>query len=101
MKKRTSRNGNSFQGKIKTEHTIIEGLYDILQYLANVPEIQSIIPGKIMRRGSSTPHPSIKLTITTPTGWKAIGKSKGSMQDFFIVTDKPEVVKTIVAALEH
>lgn len=92
MKKRSSRNGNKFSGKIKTEHSIIEGLFDILNVISSFDEIHSIMPGKIMRRGGSL-KATINLTIPTQTGWKAIGKYKGSTQDFFIVTNKPEEVK--------
>ena len=100
MKKRASRNGEKFFGKIKTEHAIIEGLYEPLNVLASRPEIQSIIPGRIMRRGASLPRPAIHLTIRTATGWKAVGKSKGSVQDLFIVTDVPEEVEKMVRELK-
>ena len=96
MKKRSSKNGQKFSGKIKTEHAIIEGLYEILAALTMFDAVHSIIPGRIMRRGSSQPLASLGLTIKTPTGWKAIGKSKGSQQDFFIVTDEPEEIPRII-----
>lgn len=99
MKHRTTKNGTNFLGKIKTEHSIIEGLYDLLEDLASWPEINSIIPGRIMRRGSSQPNPTIAITIPTQTGWKAVGKSKGSVQDFFIITDTPDVVAQKIKAL--
>jgi hypothetical protein len=89
MKKRSSKNGVRFGGKIKTEHTIVEGLYEKLQELAAWDEVHSIIPGRIMRRGSSLPYPTITLTIPTSSGWKALGKSKGSTQEIFIITDDP------------
>ncbi len=91
MKKRSTRNGTNFFGKIKTEHSIVRGLYDILQQLAAIKEIKSIIPGQIRRRGSSS-KAVFNITIPTATGWKAIGKVKGSTQDFFIVTDEPDIV---------
>ena len=100
MKKRASRNGEKFFGKIKTEHTILEGLYEPLNALASREEIQSIIPGRIMRRGASLPRPVINLTIRTATGWKAVGKSKGSVQDLFIVTDKPDEVENFIKGLK-
>ena len=53
-----------------------------------------------MRRGASLPKPVINLTIRTNTGWKAVGKSKGSTQDLFIVTDVPDEVEKIIKALE-
>lgn len=91
MKKRASREGVSFNGKIKTEHSIVNGLFDILKNLSELKEIKSIIPGQIMRRGKST-KPEINLTIRTNSGWKAIGKCNGATQNFFIVTDDPDIV---------
>ncbi|MBN2145459.1 MAG: metal-binding protein [Candidatus Aureabacteria bacterium] len=93
MKKRSARNGVSFKGKIKTEHAIIEGLFDKLQILASWDEVHSVIPGRIMRRGSALPHPTLTLTIPTSSGWKALGKSKGSTQEIFIITNEPETVR--------
>jgi hypothetical protein len=93
MKKRASRNGVKFGGKIKTEHSIVEGLFEPLQSLAQFPEVHSIIPGRIMRRGSALAKSTITFTIPTTSGWKALGKSKGSTQEIFIVTDQPDAVK--------
>ena len=93
MKKRSSKHGVKFGGKIKTEHSIVEGLFEPLQKLAAFPEVHSIIPGRIMRRGSSLPRPAITFTIPTASGWKALGKSKGSTQEIFIVTDQGEALK--------
>lgn len=92
MKKRSSKNGAKFNGKIKTEHTILEGLYDLLQEMVKSDFIHSIIPGRIKIRGSSTPKPTINLTIPTTSGWKAIGKCKGVTQELFIVTNQPDEV---------
>ncbi len=93
MKKRASRNGISFGGKIKTQHTILEGLYDKLKEIAAFDEIKSIIPGRIMRRGKSKNEASIEITIPTASGLKALGKSHGATQELFIVTNHPDIVR--------
>ena len=93
MKKRASKQGVNFGGKIKTEHSIVEGLFEPLQALAAFPEVHSIIPGRITRRGSSLPHSTIVFTIPTASGWKALGKCKGSTQEVFIVTNQREILK--------
>ena len=100
MKKRTSRQGVKFGGKIKTEHTIIQGLLEPLQRLAECPAIKSIIPGRIQHRGSSGSRPQIRLSIPTATGWKAIAKVQGTTQELFIVTDSPDVVKKLLSDQE-
>ena len=53
MKKRSSKQGFHFGGKIKTEHTIVPGLFEKLQKLAAIEGIKSIIPGRIKPKGSS------------------------------------------------
>lgn len=98
MKKRSSRNGSHFAGKIKTEHTIVEDFFELLQHLVSYDEIGSIIPGRIMRRGGSV-KTEIKLTIPTSSGWKALGKSRGVTQEFFIVTDHPQKISAIMESL--
>jgi hypothetical protein len=97
MKKRSSRNGATFGRKIKTEHSIVPGLFELLQELAGWEEIASIIPGRIMRRGN-TKRAEIRLTIPTQSGWKALGKSKGATQELFIVTGDPDAVRRKIQA---
>ncbi len=89
----------SFGGKVKTEHSIIQGLMPLLQQLAAVAGVKSVVPGRIMRRGKAQPQATVTLTVRTATGWKAQGKSKGSVQELFIVTAEPEAVAQALAAL--
>lgn len=100
MKKRTAQNKVRFKGKIKTEHTIIKGLFELLLELASVDEIQSIIPGRIRQRTSSVKQPNIKVTTRTSSGLKALGKCAGSSQELFIVTNKPDIVKDKISLKE-
>jgi hypothetical protein len=75
------------QGKLKVEHSIIDGVRDLLeQLLENNPEIRSVIPGVI--RPVRDAKGEIRVRVTTPTvnGWKAIALSAGARQELFIST---------------
>ncbi len=75
------------QGKLKVEHSIIDGLREVLErLLAQNPEIHSIIPGVI--RPVRDARGAVKLRITTPTrtGWKGIARAAGARQEVFFNT---------------
>ena len=62
------------QGKLKVEHSIIDGLRPVLEaMLRSNPEIKSVIPGVI--RPVRDVRGKIRLRVTTPTqtGWKVLG----------------------------
>jgi hypothetical protein len=90
------------QGKLKIEHSIIDGLRPVLErLLGNNPEIRSIIPGVIRRVRDARGKPTIRVTVPTTNGWKAIALSAGARQELFISTimDKEEVERIIRQAL--
>ncbi len=75
------------QGKLKIEHSIIDGVRDRLEELLKAnPAIRSVIPGVI--RPVRDARGSIKIHVTVPTanGWKAIALSAGARQELFIST---------------
>jgi hypothetical protein len=75
------------QGKLKIEHSIIDGLRPILErLLRNHVEIRSIIPGVIRPVRDARGRPSIRVTVPTTNGWKAIALSAGARQELFIST---------------
>jgi len=81
MRLRTSKD------RLKVEHSIIEGVREILERaLASTPQIRSIIPGVI--RPVRDARGPVKLHITVPVqnGWKAIALSSGARQELFIST---------------
>lgn len=90
------------QGKLKIEHSIIDGLRPVLERLLkeNV-EIRSVIPGVIRPVRDAKGLPSIRVTVQTPNGWKAIALSAGARQELFISTalDKQELEQLIHIAL--
>lgn len=75
------------QGKLKIEHSIIDGLRPVLERLLNQsPDIRSIIPGVIRPVRDAKGAPAIRITVATTNGWKAIALSAGARQELFIST---------------
>jgi hypothetical protein len=90
------------QGKLKIEHSIIDGLRPVLErILRDNAEIRSVIPGVIRPVRDAKGRPSIRVTVQTTNGWKAIALSAGARQELFISTDlaKEDVEKAIHLAL--
>jgi hypothetical protein len=90
------------QGKLKVEHSIIDGLRPVLErLLKNSPGIRSVIPGVIRPVRDARGLPVIRVTVPTTNGWKAIALSAGARQELFISTDlaKEEIEKALVEAL--
>jgi hypothetical protein len=77
------------QGKLKVEHSILDGLRDVLERLlqANAPGIRSIIPGVIRPVRDAKGEVKIRVTVPTTNGWKAIALSAGARQELFISTN--------------
>lgn len=75
------------KGKLKIEHSIIDGLRPVLERLLNSnADIRSIIPGVIRPVRDAKGPPTIRLTVATTNGWKAIALSGGARQELFIST---------------
>lgn len=90
------------QGKLKIEHSIIDGLRPVLERLLKTnPQIRSVIPGVIRRVRDAKGPPAIRLTVATTNGWKAIALSAGARQELFISTEwsKEEMQRAITIVL--
>jgi hypothetical protein len=75
------------KGKLKIEHSIIDGLRPVLErLLGSNDEIRSIIPGVIRPVRDAKGPTIIRLTVATTNGWKAIALSGGARQELFIST---------------
>jgi hypothetical protein len=75
------------QGKLKIEHSIIDGLRPVLtRLLRDNGEIRSVIPGVIRQVRDAKGEPTIRVTVPTTNGWKAIALSAGARQELFIST---------------
>ena len=91
------------QGKLKIEHSIIDGVRDRLErLLADNPEIRSVIPGVIRPVRDAKGPVRIHVTVPTTNGWKAIALSAGARQELFISTslEKAELERAVERALE-
>lgn len=76
------------QGKLKVEHSIIEGVRDLLErLLAQNPEIRAVIPGVIRPVRDARGKVRVRVTVPIPNGWKAIALSAGARQELFISTE--------------
>src|SRR5277367_3288023 len=74
--------------RLKIEHSIIDGVRDILEtLLAANPAIRSVIPGVIRPVRDARGKVRIRITVPTQNGWKAIALSAGARQELFISTD--------------
>lgn len=75
------------KGKLKIEHSIIDGLRPVLERLLDTnQEIRSIIPGVIKPVRDARGAPLIRVTVPTTNGWKAIALSGGARQELFVST---------------
>ncbi|HTU47821.1 MAG TPA: DUF2103 domain-containing protein [Bryobacteraceae bacterium] len=91
------------QGKLKIEHSIIDGLRPVLErLLRDNTQIRSVIPGVIRPVRDARGNPVIRVTVPTTNGWKAIALSAGARQELFISTalSKDQVEALIRSALE-
>lgn len=79
------------QGRLKIEHSIIDGLRPVLETLLRTnPEIRSVVPGVIRPVRDAKGPPAIRVTVPTTNGWKAIALSSGARQELFISTALPQ-----------
>ena len=79
------------QGKLKIEHSIIDGLRPVLeQLLKDNTAIRSVIPGVIRPVRDAKGKPVIRVTVPTTNGWKAIALSRGARQELFVSTNLPK-----------
>jgi hypothetical protein len=88
------------QGKLKIEHSIIDGVRPLLEsLLSQNPEIRSIIPGVIRPVRDARGQVRVHITVPTTNGWKAIALSSGARQELFISTalDKEALEKALSA----
>ena len=90
------------RGKLKIEHSIIDGVRGFLErLLAQNNAIRSVIPGVIRPVRDARGLVKVHVTVATTNGWKAIALSQGARQEFFVSTalTKEELEAAIERAL--
>ncbi len=92
------------QGKLKIEHSIIDGVRGLLRRLLeeNPAAIRSVVPGVIRPVRDARGKVRVHVTVPTTNGWKAIALSAGARQELFISTtlDKAALEKALAKAGE-
>ena len=73
--------------KIKVQHSIIDGLFPLLQKISQLEIVKTIVPGRIKPVSGNYPKLVLEYTAPTDSGIKCIAKSSRSVQEVFIVTD--------------
>ena len=90
------------QNKLKVEHSIIDGVREMLERLlaANPQAIRSVIPGVIRPVRDAKGPIKVRVTVPTQNGWKAIALSAGARQELFISTSlgKEELQRALESA---
>ncbi len=92
------------RGKLKVEHSIIDGVRGLLErLLAANPEVRSVIPGVIRPVRDARGKVKVRVTVPTTNGWKAIALSAGARQELFISTslDKERLERALEQAAER
>lgn len=81
---------------VKRQHHLLQGLGPVLEELAALPSVKSIIPGRI---NSATRGSAVKLfwKYETGTGVKLLAKARGGVQEIFVVTSNAAAVRTFLA----
>lgn len=76
------------QNKLKVEHSIIDGVREMLTRLLNenTDAIRSVVPGVIKPVRDARGEIKVRVTVPTTNGWKAIALSAGARQELFIST---------------
>ena len=92
------------QGKLKVEHSILDGVREVLERLLDANNaIRSVIPGVIRPVRDAKGPVRIRVTVPTTNGWKAIALSAGARQELFVSTTagKDELAAMIKTALDN
>ena len=90
------------QNKLKIEHSIIDGVRDVLTRLLakQADAVRSVVPGVIRRVRDAKGPVRIRVTVATTNGWKAIAFSAGARQELFISTSlSKEQLEGVLAEL--
>lgn len=87
---------------VKRQHSIIDGILPILEDIAKIDGIKKVIPARISySTGRSIEQPSIKFQIETVSGFKLLARSKGAIQEIFVVVDKSKKDKIKNTLMEY
>lgn len=87
---------------VKREHSVISGLLPLLERIAALSDVSTVIPGRIAVTRAATPTLELRLGPRTPTGFKINARKSSTTQEVFVVTTKPdEVIETLQRELKE
>jgi hypothetical protein len=90
----------STNDRLKIEHSIVDGVRKMLgRLLEDNPEIRSVVPGRIAQVRDAKGKVTVRITVPTMNGFKAIALSDGARQELFISTTLGK--EELEAALER
>ncbi len=90
----------STNDRLKIEHSIVDGVRRLLgRLLEATPEIRSVVPGRIAKVRDAKGKVSVRITVPTTNGYKAIALSDGARQELFISTTMTK--EALEAALDQ
>lgn len=94
----------STNDRLKIEHAIVAGVRRMLaRLLEDNPDIRSVVPGRIAQVRDAKGKVSVRITVPTMNGFKAIALSDGARQELFISTSltQAELESALSRALER
>ena len=94
----------STNDRLKIEHAIVAGVRRMLgRLLEDNPEIRSVVPGRIAQVRDAKGKVTVRITVPTMNGFKAIALSDGARQELFISTSltQPELETALSRAAER
>jgi hypothetical protein len=94
----------STNDRLKIEHAIVAGVRRMLaRLLEDNPEIRSVVPGRIAQVRDAKGKVSVRITVPTMNGFKAIALSDGARQELFISTllSKQQLEDALLRAAER
>jgi hypothetical protein len=82
------RSSSTQSGRLVRNHsTNIPGLIPVLTRLAEQPEIKTVTPGRLARAKGRPLPLRIKVSVPITGGHKLQARSKGNVQEVFVITD--------------
>jgi hypothetical protein len=94
----------STNDRLKIEHSIVAGVRRMLgRLLEDNAEIRSVVPGRIAQVRDAKGKVTVRITVPTTNGFKAIALSDGARQELFISTglSKEELEAALARAAER
>jgi hypothetical protein len=73
-------------------HAVVRGVDEALREISRWPEVDSVVAGRISKVKHRYPSLSVTLQTATVSGLKCLARTGQTVQELFIVTDKPEAV---------